>query len=98
MTEQLEAPQTEAEIREAGARVKRMIRYSVFFYIPLIVAFFYWLQPPLWGLWIAGAIAIEFVSYPFLIRGMDRATEQSVAELREAQGMTPADDLPDVGI
>jgi hypothetical protein len=96
-----EAPTTltEAEITQSFAAIKRSIRIATFGITPLTILMAWYFEVGTLGWVIVGIISVyEFAGYPFMMRYLDRNEDARLAELREAQGLTPASQLPDVGV
>lgn len=98
MDSQVDQPQTEEEAREANARLKKLLRCSPLVYTPIIGVFLWLLDVPYWGALVVVVFISELVSYPFIARSLDRNMETQIAAIRERDGITPAENLPDVGI
>lgn len=82
MSELIETPPTEQELREGNEKIKKALRYSAILYTPIIATLLWYLDLPMWWL-IAGAFVVgEFVSYPLLVKMVDRNTEEQIARLR----------------
>lgn len=99
MADTAEQLKSEAEIREEREKFKRAFRISVLVTTLILVLTAVLVDLGSTGRIIVGAIVVyEIISYPFMIRMMDRHTEQVIADQRDEQGLTPAEDLPDVGV
>lgn len=89
MTDVVLPPPTEQELLDGNVRIKKALRYSAILYTPIIVGLLWYLDVPMWWL-IAGAFVIgEFVSYPLLVKMVDRNTEQQSALLRSQDAEPP---------
>ncbi|MFT4049852.1 MAG: hypothetical protein QM648_08440 [Solirubrobacterales bacterium] len=93
------APASEEEIREGVDRIKSAIRFSVLISTPLLILIA-WLADlsSLAWLVVGVIVAYEIISYPFIMRMLDRGQARQIEELRAKQGLTPASQLPDVGV
>lgn len=90
---------TEEEAREATAKVKKAIKWSAFITTPVMLAIAWFFDVDTWVWILVGAIAVyELVSFPFLMRMLDNSLEARIDEIRAEQGLTPASQLPDVGV
>ncbi len=94
-----EQAETEAEARAAIAKIKKAILWSAFVSTPAMIAVAWYAEVDTWIWVVVGAIAAyEVVSYPFVMRMLDRSLEARIDEIRKEQGLTPAGELPDVGV
>ena len=99
MTEPEATPTTEAEMLEAGRLIKRAMAIATFVFTPIMLLFAWYFNVSTIAWIVVGALTLyEIVSFPLLVRMIDRNIAKNVAELREEQGLTPAHQLPDVGV
>ncbi|MGH2960488.1 MAG: hypothetical protein ACRDKE_12840 [Solirubrobacterales bacterium] len=98
MTSQVDPPATEEEARESNAKLKRLVRLSPLFYTPVFALILWIVDVPYFVPLVVAFVAFELISYPFVARALDRSTEERIAQIRAEQGLTPTEDLPDVGI
>lgn len=84
MSDLVEPAPTEQELLDGNVRIKKALRYSALLYTPIIVALLWYLVEDWWWWLIAVAFVIgEFVSYPLLVKVVDRNTEEQIAALRD---------------
>lgn len=89
MSEWNEPPETEQELLEGNAKIKRALKYSALFYTPIVVALLWYFAGEWWWLIAAAFVVGEFASYPQLVKIVDRNTEQQIELLRARDSEQP---------
>lgn len=76
-------PRTEEEALASNARIKRALRWSSVFYTPVVALLLWAVDAPYWLALTAVFVLIELVSYPVLVKSLDRSTEKQLLAIRE---------------
>jgi membrane protein YdbS with pleckstrin-like domain len=92
------APRTEEQIRQDSKTLKLVIGGYGLLGTLAFIAVAWYVELSNWVIWSGAMVLFEIVSFVFVLRALNNGRDQNLAELREEQGLTPASQLPDVGI
>jgi hypothetical protein len=98
MPDDVVQPESEVEINEGFDKLTAAYRFAVVSGGLILSALLAFMQLPNWGAWIALVVALEGAAYWFFLRWARTARAAKIDEFRQGNGMTPASQLPDVGV